>query len=69
VRGVWSIGHDKLKWRLGRGKAWLGDHLPGEKVVEDISRTRWIPKGTDALSPALFILIQIPHDGFVTRES
>jgi glutamate synthase domain-containing protein 2 len=25
---------------------------PGEKVVEDISKMRMIPKGTDALSPA-----------------
>jgi len=26
---------------------------PGKKVAEDISKARMIPKGTDALSPAL----------------
>jgi glutamate synthase domain-containing protein 2 len=41
---------------MGRGNAWFGGHLPGEKVVEDISKMRMIPKGTDALSPALFYI-------------
>jgi heme-degrading monooxygenase HmoA len=31
----------------------IASDLPGEKVAEDISKTRMIPKGTDALSPAL----------------
>jgi glutamate synthase domain-containing protein 2 len=39
--------------KIGQGaKPGIGGHLPGEKVVEDISKTRMIPKGTDALSPA-----------------
>ncbi len=39
--------------KIGQGaKPGIGGHLPGEKVSEDISRTRMIPKGTDALSPA-----------------
>ena len=38
---------------MGRGTPGIGGDLPGEKVVEDISKTRMIPKGTDALSPAL----------------
>jgi glutamate synthase domain-containing protein 2 len=42
---------------MGRGNAWLSGHLPGEKVVEDISKMRMIPKGMDALSPALHYII------------
>ena len=39
--------------KIGQGaKPGIGGHLPGEKVSEDISRTRMIPAGTDALSPA-----------------
>ncbi len=33
-------------------KPGIGGHLPGEKVDEEISKTRMIPVGTDALSPA-----------------
>lgn len=39
--------------KIGQGaKPGIGGHLPGEKVGEDISKTRMIPAGTDALSPA-----------------
>ncbi len=39
--------------KIGQGaKPGIGGHLPGEKVSEDISKTRMIPTGTDALSPA-----------------
>jgi len=38
---------------MGGSNTWLGGHLPGEKVVEDISKMRMVPKGMDALSPAL----------------
>jgi glutamate synthase domain-containing protein 2 len=39
--------------KIGQGaKPGIGGHLPGEKVTDDISRTRMIPTGTDALSPA-----------------
>lgn len=39
--------------KIGQGaKPGIGGHLPGEKVTVDISRTRMIPVGTDALSPA-----------------
>jgi len=39
--------------KIGQGaKPGIGGHLPGEKVSEAISRTRMIPVGTDALSPA-----------------
>lgn len=39
--------------KIGQGaKPGIGGHLPGEKVTEEISKTRMIPIGTDALSPA-----------------
>jgi len=39
--------------KIGQGaKPGIGGHLPGEKVTDEVSRTRMIPKGTDALSPA-----------------
>jgi len=39
--------------KIGQGaKPGIGGHLPGEKVNEEISKTRMIPVGTDALSPA-----------------
>lgn len=39
--------------KIGQGaKPGIGGHLPGEKVSLDVSTTRMIPKGTDALSPA-----------------
>lgn len=42
-------------WRLksDRGaKPGIGGHLPGEKITGEIAKTRMIPEGTDALSPA-----------------
>jgi glutamate synthase domain-containing protein 2 len=42
-----------IEIKIGQGaKPGIGGHLPGEKVTEDISQTRMIPVGTDALSPA-----------------
>ncbi len=39
--------------KIGQGaKPGIGGHLPGEKVSSDVSQTRMIPQGTDALSPA-----------------
>ena len=39
--------------KIGQGaKPGIGGHLPGEKVTDAISRTRMIPRGSDALSPA-----------------
>ncbi len=39
--------------KIGQGaKPGIGGHLPGEKVSIPVSRTRMIPEGTDALSPA-----------------
>ena len=42
-----------IEIKIGQGaKPGIGGHLPGEKVTEDVSRTRMIPEGTDAISPA-----------------
>jgi glutamate synthase domain-containing protein 2 len=42
-----------IEIKIGQGaKPGIGGHLPGEKVTEEIARTRMIPPGTDALSPA-----------------
>lgn len=42
-----------IEIKIGQGaKPGIGGHLPGEKVTEEISETRMIPEGTDALSPA-----------------
>ena len=39
--------------KIGQGaKPGIGGHLPGEKVTAEVSRTRMIPIGSDALSPA-----------------
>jgi glutamate synthase domain-containing protein 2 len=39
--------------KIGQGaKPGIGGHLPGEKVNEDVSKTRMIPVGSDAISPA-----------------
>ena len=39
--------------KIGQGaKPGIGGHLPGEKVNEEVSRTRRIPQGTDSISPA-----------------
>ncbi len=42
-----------IEIKMGQGaKPGIGGHLPGEKIAEDVSRTRMIPMGTDAISPA-----------------
>jgi glutamate synthase domain-containing protein 2 len=42
-----------IEIKIGQGaKPGIGGHLPGEKVSEEIAKTRMIPTGTDALSPA-----------------
>lgn len=57
--GRFGVGSDYLNMvaaveiKIGQGaKPGVGGHLPGEKVTEDVSRTRMIPLGTDALSPS-----------------
>ena len=39
--------------KIGQGaKPGIGGHLPGEKITAEVSRTRMIPEGADAISPA-----------------
>ncbi len=39
--------------KIGQGaKPGIGGHLPGAKITEEVSRTRMIPAGADAISPA-----------------
>ena len=42
-----------IEIKMGQGaKPGIGGHLPGAKIVGDISRTRMSPEGIDAISPA-----------------
>ena len=42
-----------IEIKMGQGaKPGIGGHLPGSKIVGDISRTRMIPESSDAISPA-----------------
>ncbi len=42
-----------IEIKMGQGaKPGIGGHLPGAKIIGDVSRTRMIPEGADAISPA-----------------
>ncbi len=42
-----------IEIKMGQGaKPGIGGHLPGAKIVGDVSATRMIPEGSDAISPA-----------------
>lgn len=42
-----------IEIKMGQGaKPGIGGHLPGAKITADVSKTRMIPEGTDAVSPA-----------------
>lgn len=42
-----------IEIKMGQGaKPGIGGHLPGTKIIGDISKTRMIPEGSDAISPA-----------------
>ena len=42
-----------IEIKMGQGaKPGIGGHLPGAKIVGDVSRARMIPEGSDAISPA-----------------
>lgn len=42
-----------IEIKIGQGaKPGIGGHLPGEKVGKEVSETRMIPEGSDAISPA-----------------
>ena len=51
-----------IEIKMGQGaKPGIGGHLPGTKIVGDVSRTRMIPEGSDAISPA-------PHQDIYSSE-
>ncbi len=57
--GRYGVHHEYLnagsvvEIKVGQGaKPGIGGHLPGEKINAEISQTRMIPQGTDAISPA-----------------
>lgn len=53
VTGEYLNNSAAVEIKIGQGaKPGIGGHLPGVKVGGDISKTRMIPAGTDALSPA-----------------
>ena len=42
-----------IEIKVGQGaKPGIGGHLPGEKISKEVSTTRMIPQGSDAISPA-----------------
>ncbi len=42
-----------IEIKMGQGaKPGIGGHLPGKKIVGDVAKTRMIPEGSDAISPA-----------------
>lgn len=42
-----------IEIKMGQGaKPGIGGHLPGAKIIGDVSRTRMVPEGTDVISPA-----------------
>ncbi len=42
-----------IEIKMGQGaKPGIGGHLPGQKIVGDVSKTRMVPEGADAISPA-----------------
>ncbi len=42
-----------IEIKMGQGaKPGIGGHLPGMKISDEVSETRMIPKGVDAISPA-----------------
>ncbi len=57
--GRFGVHEDYLKAgsaieiKMGQGaKPGIGGHLPGTKIIGDVSRTRMIPEKSDAISPA-----------------
>ncbi len=42
-----------IEIKMGQGaKPGIGGHLPGKKIVGDVAKTRMVPVGSDAISPA-----------------
>ena len=53
VHEVYLEAGQAIEIKIGQGaKPGIGGHLPGAKIGAEVSRTRMIPMGTDAISPA-----------------
>ncbi|MDR1210032.1 MAG: 4Fe-4S binding protein [Clostridiales bacterium] len=53
VHGEYLNAGAAVEIKMGQGaKPGIGGHLPGKKIVGEVSRTRMIPVGSDAISPA-----------------
>ncbi|MDR3552832.1 MAG: glutamate synthase-related protein [Clostridia bacterium] len=53
VHSGYLMAGSAIEIKMGQGaKPGIGGHLPSGKVKEDVSRTRMIPMGSDAISPA-----------------
>ena len=53
VTSAYLVSAREIQIKMGQGaKPGIGGHLPGAKIVGDVSRTRMIPEGSDAISPA-----------------
>lgn len=53
VHKAYLVAGAAAEIKMGQGaKPGIGGHLPGAKIVGDVSRTRMIPEGSDAISPA-----------------
>lgn len=53
VHEVYLKAGAAIEIKMGQGaKPGIGGHLPGAKIVGEVSRTRMIPQGSDAISPA-----------------
>ena len=53
VHKQYLVAGAAIEIKMGQGaKPGIGGHLPGAKIVGDVSRTRMVPEGTDAISPA-----------------
>ncbi len=53
VHKDYLIAGAAIEIKMGQGaKPGIGGHLPGQKIVGDVSKTRMVTEGTDAISPA-----------------
>ena len=63
-----------IEIKMGQGaKPGIGGHLPGAKIVGDVSKTRMIPEGSDAISPAphhdIYSIEDLRQRGFSLKEA
>ena len=53
VHGDFLNAGAAIEIKMGQGaKPGIGGHLPGAKIVGDVAKTRMVPEGSDAISPA-----------------